>query len=93
MVLKKIKKWVDGDSGLFSDGTKFRLAEVRAPEKYQFGGERATRRAAGMSGRNNGVVNWRPVGTSYGRQVGYMTTPDGSINQRLLRRGSRNKGR
>ena len=26
MVLKKVKKWTDGDSGSFTDGTRFRLA-------------------------------------------------------------------
>jgi len=50
MVKKKIAKWVDGDSGIFSDGKKFRLSEVRAPEKHQFGGSKATRIAAGMTG-------------------------------------------
>lgn len=93
MVLKKIKKWFDGDSGVFNDGTTFRLAGVRSPESHQYGGERATRRAAGMTGRNNGKVNWRPVGNSYGRQVGFMSNSDGSVNNRLRNRGCKNKGR
>jgi micrococcal nuclease len=93
MVRKKVARWEDGDSGIFTDGSRFRLANVRAPEKHQFGGERATRRAAGMTARSNGEVNWKPVGSSYGRQVGNMSNKDGSINQRLRARGSRNKGR
>lgn len=93
MVRKRIKRWDDADSGVFSDGTRFRLAGVRAPEKHQFGGEKAKRRAAGMSGRSNGRVNWKPSGSSYGRQVGQMSNADGSINQRLRKRGCKNKGR
>jgi endonuclease YncB( thermonuclease family) len=47
---KHVKSWHDGDSGTFTDGTRFRLAGVRAPEKYQFGGKKATKTASGMSG-------------------------------------------
>lgn len=93
MVLKKIARWLDGDSGRFSDGTKFRLANVRAPEKHQFGGSKATKVASGMTSRSNGFVNWKPVGSSYGRQVGVMSNKDGSINKRLQNRGYKNKGR
>ena len=91
---RKIKKWLDGDSGYFSDGTPFRLARVRAPEKHQFGGRRATNVAAGMTGRSNGNVSVRTVATGkYGRKIVEMSNKDGSINNRLLRKGFRNKGR
>jgi endonuclease YncB( thermonuclease family) len=33
---KKIKTWDDGDSGRFSDGKRFRLKGVRAPEKHEW---------------------------------------------------------
>jgi endonuclease YncB( thermonuclease family) len=56
MVRKKITKWIDGDSGFFTDGTNFRLTNVRAPEKNKRGGTKATKVAAGMSGRSNGFV-------------------------------------
>lgn len=91
---KKIRKWFDGDSGVFSDGRKFRLSNVRTPEKHQFGGEKATRTVAGMTGRTGGKVNWNPVARDkYGRQVGKMSNRDGSINQRMRKRGYKNKGR
>lgn len=91
---KRVEYWEDGDSGVFTDGTRFRLARVRAPESYQFGGETATRRAAGMSGQSRGIVNIAPIGRdAYGRLLVEMSNKDGSINNRLLRRGSRNKGR
>lgn len=94
MIKKRICHWKDGDSGKFTDGSYFRLARVRAPEKYQFGGETATRRAAGMSGRTRGIVNVKTLGRDfYGRKVVEIYNKDGSINNRLLRRGSRNKGR
>lgn len=91
---KKIKKWDDGDSGEFTDGTRFRLNNVRAPEKHQFGGTTATRRAAGMTARDNHQVNWNSVARDkYGREVGNMSNRDGSINERMRKRGSKNKGR
>ena len=94
MVKRKIQMWNDGDSGVFSNGVRFRLSGVRAPERYQYGGSTATRRAAGMTGQSNGIVNWHKVGKdSYGREVGIMTNPYGSVNNRLIRRGCRNKGR
>jgi endonuclease YncB( thermonuclease family) len=91
---KQINNWKDGDSGFFIDGTPFRLARVRAPEKHQFGGEKATRSAAGMSGRSNGIVNVKPVARdSYGRSLVEMSNKDGSINNRLIKKGYKNKGR
>tara|TARA_B100001971_G_C18204802_1_gene546874 strand:- start:1210 stop:1491 length:282 start_codon:yes stop_codon:yes gene_type:complete len=93
MSKKKIAHWNDGDSGVFSDGTRFRLAGVRAPEKHQFGGKKATKIAAGMTSRSKGRVNWGSVGRSYGGQVGNMSNRDGSINKRMRSKGYRNKGR
>jgi endonuclease YncB( thermonuclease family) len=90
---KRIDRWIDGDSGYFTDGTEFRLANVRAPEKYQFGGSRATKIVSGMSGRSDGYVNVRVVGRSYGRAVVTMSNSDGSINTRMKRKGYTNRGR
>ncbi len=91
---KRIDHWKDGDSGRFTDGTLFRLSRVRAPERYQFGGKTATRRAAGMSGKTRGFVNVKTVGRDrYGRLLVELYNKYGLINNRLLRRGSRNKGR
>lgn len=94
MQKKRIAFWKDGDSGYFSDGTEFRLARVRAPEKHQFGGVKATRAAAGMSGRTNGYVSVKSVARDkYGRLIVEMRNRDGSINDRLRKRGYFNKGR
>ena len=93
-VKRKVSKWEDGDSGLFSDGTQFRLARVRAPEKHQFGGETATRRAAGMTGQSSGFVNVQTMARdTYGRVLVELSNKNGSINNRLIRRGCKNKGR
>ncbi len=89
MVRKRVDYWHDGDSGRFTDGTWFRLARVNAPEKHRAGGERATRTAAGMAGQSNGYVNVRNIGRSYNRAVVEMRNGDGSINERLRRRGYR----
>ena len=94
MVKKRVDYWDDGDSGVFTDGTRFRLARVRAPESHQFGGETATRRAAGMTGQSRGKVNIKQIARDkFGRVVVEMSNQHGSINNRLLKRGSRNKGR
>lgn len=93
MVRKKIDYWIDGDSGFFTDGTPFRLSGVRSPEHHQFGSKKATRTVAGMTGRFNGDVNVKKVGSSYGRDVVVMRNPEGSINKRMLSKGYKNKGR
>ena len=91
---KTIKKWKDGDSGSFSDGTEFRLARVRAPEKRQAGGSKATKVASGMTGRSKGRVNVEQVGKDrYGRVIVEMSNKDGSINDRLIKKGYKDKGR
>jgi endonuclease YncB( thermonuclease family) len=91
---KRIDHWDDGDSGAFTDGKSFRLNSVRAPESYQFGGERATRAVAGMTGRNGGFVRVQKVATdTYGREVVNLWNRDGSINQRMRARGYIRKGR
>lgn len=90
---KKKISWVDGDSG-YMNGKPFRLAGVKAPEKHQYGGEKAHRSAAGMTGRTNGTANVKPIATdAYGRKVVEMRNRDGSINQRLRDKGYKNKGR
>jgi endonuclease YncB( thermonuclease family) len=93
MVKKRIEHWIDGDTGRFTDGRFFRLARVHAPEHYQFGGITATKRAAGMTAQSRGFVHVNVVGDSYGRQVVEMRNQHGSINNRLIARGCRNKGR
>ena len=91
---KRIGTWHDGDSGKFTDGTKFRLQGVRSHERHQFGGSKATRTAAGMTGRTKGFVNVRTVARDrYGRVVVEMSNKDGSINKRMKNKGYRNKGR
>lgn len=90
---RKIAYWEDGDSGVDSKGRRFRLARVRAPEKTQRGASKATRTIAGMTGRSRGYVSTRKVGTSYGRDVVEMWNRDGSINNRMRKKGYKNKGR
>jgi micrococcal nuclease len=94
MIRKKIKKWHDGDSGVFSNGEKFRLARVRAPEKNRKGGSTALRSASGMSSRTNGRVSVERVARDkYGRSIVEIKNKHGSINDRLRKKGYTNKGR
>jgi len=92
--MKEIQKWYDGDSGTFTDGTRFRLRNVRAPELKRKGGSTAKRVAAGITGRNQGKVTVKTVGKDkYGRILVNMKNKDGSINQRLRQKGYTNQGR
>ena len=93
MVRKRITYWKDGDSGFFTDGKPFRLARVRAPERGQRGASKATKTAAGMTSRSRGYVNVNKVGKSYGRDVVNISNKDGSINDRMRKKGYTNKGR
>ncbi|AFV24474.1 nuclease [Methanolobus psychrophilus R15] len=87
-------KFKDGDSGTFSDGTGFRLSNVRAPEKKQVGGQKAKKVASGMVGRSKGRVNIEEVGRDkYGRLLVKMSNKDGSVNERMRKKGYTNKGR
>ena len=87
-------KFTDGDSGTYSDGTKFRLSNVRAPESNQSGGSKAKKVASGMVGRSKSRVNIEEVGRDkYGRILVNMKNKDGSINERLRKKGYTNKGR
>jgi len=91
--IKRVARWDDGDSGEYTDGSRFRLARVRAPEKHQFGGNKATKVASGMTARSNGLVRVITVGRSFNRTVDYQSNKDGSINKRMMQRGYTNKGR
>jgi endonuclease YncB( thermonuclease family) len=93
---KHVRKvnFIDGDSGFFSDGTKFRLANVRAPEMSQYGGAKAKNVATGMITRSKGNVIVKEVARDkYGRVLVDMTNKDGSINERMRKKGYTNKGR
>ncbi|MFH1972645.1 MAG: thermonuclease family protein [archaeon] len=94
MVKRRVKEWHDGDSGIFANGTRFRLDNVRAPELYQFGGPTAKKSAAGMTGKTNQFVDWKRTGKDkYGREIGKMSNKHGSVNERLRKKGYKNKGR
>ncbi|MCK4997108.1 thermonuclease family protein [Candidatus Pacearchaeota archaeon] len=93
-IKKKIKSLDDGDSGVFADGTRFRLANVRAHEKHQFGGTTAKRTLGGMIGRTKRIVQVRTVARGvYGRSIVEIKNKDGSINERMRKKGYKNKGR
>ena len=91
---KRIKEWLDGDTPKFSSGEVARLARVRAHEKHQFGGPTATKTAAGMSGRSKGFVYVKQIARDrWGRPIVEIKNKDGSINDRMIKKGYKNKGR
>lgn len=94
MTKKRVKSWMDGDSGVFTDGTRFRLRNVRAPEYRSKDGNKAKKSAAGMTGRSRGWVGIKTYAKDkYGRTLVDMWNKDGPINKRLRKRGYTNKGR
>ncbi len=82
---RTVKKIIDGDTFIVKRkiGNTYvvRLAGVNAPEKYQFGGKKATNRLRGLIG--NKTVTIVPVGRSYGRIVADVRRNRKLINRRL----------
>jgi micrococcal nuclease len=91
--IRKVE-FIDGDSGCFSDGTRFRLANVRAPEMSQYGGTEARNVVRRMISRSKGRVSVEEVGRDkYGRVLVNLNNKDGPINERMRKKGFKNKGR
>ena len=82
---RTVKKIIDGDTFVVNrkigNTNRIRLARVNAPEKYQYGGKRATSKLRGLIGGK--TVTIIPVGRSYGRIVAQVRHRRRSINRRL----------
>ena len=78
---------IDGDTFVVNrkiGGTnKIRLSNYDAPEKYQYGGRRATNRLRGFIGGKK--VSISPVGRSYDRVVAKVTQNRRNISKRMRR--------
>ena len=86
----QIQIFFDGDSGQFSNGERFRLADVRSPDKNEVDYMKAKRILSGMAGRSKGWVSVEEVGIDpYGRVIVKLENQDGSINERMKQRGYR----
>ncbi|MCG7850467.1 MAG: thermonuclease family protein [ANME-2 cluster archaeon] len=86
----QIQFFFDGDSGQFSNGERFRLADVRSPDKEDPGYMKAKRSLSAMAGRSHRMVTVKEVGIDpYGRVIVYLENQDGSINERMKQRGYR----
>lgn len=84
----QIQFFVDGDSGQFSNGEHFRLADVRSPDKDKVDYMKAKKILSGMAGRCHRCVNVEEVGIyQYGRLLVELENKDGSINDRIRQRG------
>lgn len=85
VITRKVKKIIEGDTfivGRKIRGTdRIRLAGVNAPEKYQFGGKKATERLRKLIGGK--TVTIVPVGKSYGRVVTDVRNKRKSVNKGL----------
>ncbi|MBN4049011.1 thermonuclease family protein [archaeon AH-315-M20] len=84
---RTVKKIIDGDTFIVNrkigNTNRIRLARVNAPEKYRYGGKKATNRLRGLIGGK--TVTIIPVGRSYGRIVAQVRHRRRSINRRLRR--------
>ena len=85
IIRRKVKQVIDGDTFVVSrkigNTNRIRLAGVRAPERYQFGGRKATNRLRGLIGGK--TVTIVPVGRSYSRVVANVRSKRESINKIL----------
>lgn len=85
VIRRKVKQVIDGDTFIVSrkigNTNRVRLAGVNAPEKYQFGGKKATNRLKSLiDGKTVTIV---PVGRSYNRLVADVRKNRKSVNKRL----------
>ena len=86
----QIQFFFDGDSGQFSNGERFRMADVRSPEEDDPDYIKAKRIVSGMAGRFHKWVSVEEVGIDqYGRVLVKLYNEDGSINDRMRQRGYR----
>ena len=84
----QIQFFFDGDSGQFSNGERFRLADVRSPDKNESDYLKAKRSLSAMAGRSHKWVTVEEVGIDqYGRVLVNLENQDGSINDRMKQRG------
>ena len=84
----QIQFFFDGDSGQFENGERFRLADVRSPDKDEVNYMKAKRSVSAMAGRNHRWVTVEEVGIDpYGRLLVKLYNEDGSINDRMRQRG------
>ena len=83
----RVKRIVDGDTVLLSDGPKVRLHGIDTPERDQPYGKQATRNLDKLIGRTVFVVE-RDT-DRYGRLVGTLYTPVGvNVNLEMVCNGS-----
>lgn len=84
-IKRKVKYVIDGDTFAISrkigNINRIRLAGINAPEKYQFGGTKATNRLKELIGGK--TVTIVPVARSYGRLVAEIRSNRKSINNKL----------
>lgn len=80
---RTVTKIIDGDTFVVNrkvDGTnKIRLADVDAPERYQFGGKQSTNMLRGLIGGRQ--VTLIPIARSYDRIVANVRVNRKSVNR------------
>lgn len=86
---RTVTKVIDGDTfivdRMINGANKIRLANVDAPEKYQFGGKSATNALRDLIGGQ--TVTIVPVARSYDRIVANVRVDRSLVNKRMRERG------
>lgn len=82
---RTVKRILDGDTFLVNrkigNTNKVRLAGYNAPEKYQFGGQKATNKLRGLIGGK--TVTIIPQGRSYDRIVANVRVNRRNVSKRM----------
>ncbi len=85
-MLITIRFWTDGDSGELSDGSRFRLARTKTPEKYDANYHLAKQTAEHLAPPGE-ELNIKIVGRDdYGRKLIEITKSGRNVNTELMNR-------
>jgi len=92
MVKMKVRKVTDGDTFITQDDTKVHLANVRAPEKGQWGAPQARRDFRELISRKQGKVE-TVARDPYGRVVAQVKVGNKSVDKAMRAKGWKDRGK
>ncbi len=86
MPVAKVKKVIDGDTIEIKDGTRIRIADLKAPELEASGGKAAKQRLQKILPRGKQIGISAEKAKSYGRSVRQVTLKSKPISKLLKKK-------